>query len=235
MIGDADGRVNASADHTRLIASPTGGAQSPRAPPRNVHFMRGGGNQVPARECPGFAVRHVRFRDNIGERAQVLRRINLGREVGMYKRCRNILFLATLSCAVAVPAAGQTVASSHEPTITRGAAIPDFSGVWRHPSLPGFEPPASGPGPVVNKVRRRGPRQPGASNYDQLVGDYTNPILKPHAAAIVKKYGRALAQRHHLREPCQPVLARAHPFHLQALRFADAAGAASDHDDLQRR
>jgi hypothetical protein len=138
---------------------------------------------------PGFAVRHVRFRDNIGERAQVLRRINLGREVGMYKRCRNILFLATLSCAVAVPAAGQTVASSHEPTITRGAAIPDFSGVWRHPSLPGFEPPASGPGPVVNKVRRRGPRQPGASNYDQLVGDDTNPILKPHAAAIVKKYG----------------------------------------------
>lgn len=34
-------------------------------------------------------------------------------------------------------------------------AIPDFSGVlWSHPSFPGFEPPASGPGPVVNTVRR---------------------------------------------------------------------------------
>jgi hypothetical protein len=27
------------------------------------------------------------------------------------------------------------------------------------------------------------------SNYNQLVGDYTNPILKPWAAAVVKKYG----------------------------------------------
>ncbi len=27
------------------------------------------------------------------------------------------------------------------------------------------------------------------SNYDQLVGDYTNPILKPWAADVVKKYG----------------------------------------------
>ena len=27
------------------------------------------------------------------------------------------------------------------------------------------------------------------SNYDQLVGDYTNPILKPHTAEIVKKFG----------------------------------------------
>jgi hypothetical protein len=53
MIGDADDRVNASADHALLIASPTGGAQSPRAPPRNVHFMRGGDNQVRgSRACP---------------------------------------------------------------------------------------------------------------------------------------------------------------------------------------
>jgi hypothetical protein len=27
------------------------------------------------------------------------------------------------------------------------------------------------------------------SNYNELVGDYTNPILKPWAAAVVKKYG----------------------------------------------
>lgn len=66
-----------------------------------------------------------------------------------------------------------------------GMTIPDFSGVWRHPSLPGFEPPASGPGPVTNKVRRRD----GTSDWGHLVGDYSNPILKPQAAEIVKKYG----------------------------------------------
>src|ERR1700719_210643 len=105
---------------------------------------------------------------------------------------RGILLLVTLAGAAPSPASGQTVAPAVAATssATHGAAaIPDFSGVWRHPSLPGFEPPASGPGPVVNKVRRRGPRQPGASNYDQLVGDYTNPILKPESAAIVKKFG----------------------------------------------
>ena len=32
-------------------------------------------------------------------------------------------------------------------------------------------------------------RKNGVSNYDQLVGDYTNPILKPWAAEVVKKYG----------------------------------------------
>ena len=69
------------------------------------------------------------------------------------------------------------------------ASIPDFAGIWGNPYLYGIEPPQSGPGPVVNKVRRRGARQPGASNYDQLVGDYSNPILQPHAAAIVRKYG----------------------------------------------
>ncbi len=29
----------------------------------------------------------------------------------------------------------------------------------------------------------------GVSDYDQLVGDYTNPILQPWAAQVVKKFG----------------------------------------------
>jgi hypothetical protein len=67
--------------------------------------------------------------------------------------------------------------------------IPDFSGIWAHPSIPGFEPPASGPGPVVNKSRvARGP-QAGRSAVTQYVGDYTNPILKPEGAEVVKKHG----------------------------------------------
>jgi len=79
------------------------------------------------------------------------------------------------------------------------AAIPDFSGVWGNPYLYGIEPPPSGPGPVVNKSRRRqavdidGRRLPAAnaplvSSAIQLVGDYANPILNPAAAEVVKKH-----------------------------------------------
>ena len=64
------------------------------------------------------------------------------------------------------------------------AAIPDFSRFWRHQSLPGLEPLASGPTSLTNRSRRN-----GVSDYNQLVGDYTNPILKPEAAEVVKKFG----------------------------------------------
>ena len=64
------------------------------------------------------------------------------------------------------------------------ASLRANGGAWWHPSLPGFEPPSSGPGPVTNRSRRN-----GISNYDQLVGDYSNPILKPATAEIVKKFG----------------------------------------------
>jgi hypothetical protein len=95
--------------------------------------------------------------------------------------------LVTVAIAAATPAVGQTVAPAAGTTgsATQGAAsVPDFSGIWWHPSLPGFEPPASGPGPVTNRSRRD-----GISDYNQLVGDYTNPILKPQAAEVVKKHG----------------------------------------------
>ena len=67
------------------------------------------------------------------------------------------------------------------------AALNEFSGIWTHPSL-GFELPLSGPGPVVNKSRLK----TGASNFDQLVGDYTNPILKPEAAEVLKRHGEIM-------------------------------------------
>src|SRR5882672_11039736 len=107
----------------------------------------------------------------------------------MNLRPRGFLFLLALSAAVTVPAFGQLaplVAGS-----TQGAAsIPDFSGpdlsgLWVHPYFPGIEPPPSGPGPVYNRSRRAN----GAGNNQQFVGDYTNPILKPEAAAMVKKRG----------------------------------------------
>ena len=78
------------------------------------------------------------------------------------------------------------------------ARAPDFSGVWAHLTWPDFEPPVSGPGPVVNRSRgnnapvvasNNGTVTVGVSNPYELVGDYTNPILKPHAANVVKQHG----------------------------------------------
>jgi hypothetical protein len=100
---------------------------------------------------------------------------------------RNFVLLAALAAAAATPVFAQTAAPFGGPadSAAQGAAsVPDFSGIWWHPSLPGLEPPVSGPGPVTNRSRRN-----GVSNYDRLVGDYTNPILKPEAAKIVKEHG----------------------------------------------
>src|SRR5215467_857751 len=65
-------------------------------------------------------------------------------------------------------------------------AIPDFSGMWGR-NAPDFEPPTSGPGPVMNRSRLPN----GARNLDSLIGDYTNPILKPAAADRVKRNGES--------------------------------------------
>ena len=97
---------------------------------------------------------------------------------------RVFLLSVTLAAATATAAMAQTVTPAAGPAKSAAASIPDFSGIWRHGSLPWFEPPESGPAPVTNRSRRN-----GVSNYDQLVGDYTNPILKPWAAEVVKKFG----------------------------------------------
>jgi len=78
------------------------------------------------------------------------------------------LFVAAISSMIVLPALGQGLA----PT------IPDFSGLWAHPSV-GWENPVSGPGPVRHK--------PGASGSALLNGDDTNPVLKPGTAAIIRR------------------------------------------------
>src|ERR1700733_12903272 len=99
---------------------------------------------------------------------------------------RDFLLLGMLASAAVTPAVGQTATPAASPAAsTQAGGVPDFGGVWHHPALPWFEPLASGPRPVTNRSRTKG----GWSNYDQLVGDYTNPVLQPWAAAIVKKYG----------------------------------------------
>lgn len=57
-------------------------------------------------------------------------------------------------------------------------AIPDFSGVWGRTSVD-YEPPPSGPGPVMNKTR----------TFYMRIGDDANPILKPFAAEKVREAG----------------------------------------------
>ena len=101
---------------------------------------------------------------------------------------RNLLLLVTLA-ATASPAVGQqALPAAGQANIgpQSAASIPDFSGIWRHGSLPWLVPPASGPGPVTNRSRRQ---DNGVSDYGQLVGDYTNSILQPWAAEVVKKKG----------------------------------------------
>ena len=98
---------------------------------------------------------------------------------------RAFLFVVALATAAATPALAQTPAPSVVTSAAQNAAsIPDFSGIWAHPML-GFENPVSGPGPVRNTSRTPA----GASNFNSLVGDYSNPILQPWAAEVVKKFG----------------------------------------------
>jgi hypothetical protein len=109
-------------------------------------------------------------------------------------RSRNFLLMVPLIAAAAMPGFGQAAA----PT----TSIPDFSGWWIHPSIPGFEPLASGPTSLSNRSRRD-----GMNNILQLVGDYTNPILKPEAAATVKKLGEQSINHfgfHNPRNQCWP-------------------------------
>jgi len=96
----------------------------------------------------------------------------------MHKQ-RQVLLMMALAAAAATSALGQAVAPLAELTSSgtaTTASVPDFSGKWTHPYF-GLGPPLSGPGPVT--------RRPGRL----LVGDHTNPILKPEAAKAVKKHG----------------------------------------------
>ena len=114
----------------------------------------------------------------------------------MKRHCKFML-LTTMALFGCAPALGQTVAPAG-PTSSgtqNGASVPDFSGTWVRPYF-GVEPPLSGPGPVTNNLRCSKISQcapfegrDGVESYYGMVGDYTNPILKPQAADTVKKYG----------------------------------------------
>jgi hypothetical protein len=145
---------------------------------------------------------------------------------------RRIVFLAAaLAGAVAAPAWGQTAA----PTAGNPSSIPELAGVWAHPGL-GFGPPLSGPGPVRNKARLPS----GQSNFNLLVGDYTNPILKPEAAEVVKKMGELSLSGHVFPDPDNQCLQNPLPyifwnFSLRLLQLPDKVVLIYQHDDDYRQ
>jgi hypothetical protein len=112
-------------------------------------------------------------------------RRNHEREWSMNVQRRDFLLLVTLATAAATPALGQAAPAVSNSGAQSAASIPDFSGIWSHPYFPGIEPPASGPGPVTNRLRLPS----GQIDPDHLVGDYTNPVLKPAAAEAVRQHG----------------------------------------------
>jgi len=96
----------------------------------------------------------------------------------MSKRFRRVALGWVAAASVVLPSVGAENQSA--------AGIPDLSGTWRHGTLPWLVPPESGPGPVTNRSRRA---DNGQSNYSELVGDDSNPILLPWAAQVVKAKG----------------------------------------------
>ncbi len=83
-----------------------------------------------------------------------------------------VRFIAGLIGAVAL--AGPAMAQETE--------IPDFVGLWQraeNASGRTYQQPATGPGPIEDF--------PEAGAF--RIGDYNNPILRPHAAEAVKEFG----------------------------------------------
>src|SRR5438874_6417399 len=120
----------------------------------------------------------------------------------MNMRRGNFLLSASLAAIAATPSLGRDAAPAVGAASTatqRAASVPDFSRLWANSLGPGFSPPASGPGPVLNKARARAaldifgkPLNPATAPIvavgGRRVGDDTAPILQPWAAQVVKQH-----------------------------------------------
>jgi hypothetical protein len=121
------------------------------------------------------------------------------------------------------------------PAHAQGNAIPDFSGLWGRDSL-NLESPLSGPGPVVNMSHQAD----GTMDMNKLVGDYTNPILKPEAAAILKRrgelslMGQSVPNAHEQCRPEPPPFIFAVQFAFEMLQQKDEVTILYSHDNKVR-
>ena len=90
------------------------------------------------------------------------------------------------------------------------ASPPDFAGLWARMTF-GVEAPPSGAAPLANLMHRAD----GASDGTKLVGDYTNPILKPAAAAVVKRQGEISMTGNAFPDPSNQCAPQSPPFILR--------------------
>jgi len=111
-----------------------------------------------------------------------------------------------------------------------GSPIPDLSG-QRGRDMLFFEPPPSGPGPVINSVRKPDGtmlvQDPCCTLVQRWLGDHTNPILKSEAAEAVKKFselalsGTVAPDLHNTCWPEPPPYVMALHFGVQILQRKD--------------
>jgi hypothetical protein len=87
------------------------------------------------------------------------------------------------------------------------AAVPDLSGAWSRLTF-GFEPPASGPGPIGRY-----------NNQSNAGGNFNNPILKPEAAAVVKQRSEMLRSGVDYPNPSLNCLPMVSPYILRVQEF----------------
>ena len=142
------------------------------------------------------------------------------------------MFAQRVLLAVLAAAAIASVSAATE----TAAPIPDFSGLWGRNAFD-FEPAPAGPKPVDNLVRLKN----GAGNASMLVGDYNNPLLKPEAAAIVKRRGELALAGASVPDPSNQCATFAPPFTfsmelgVQLLQAKDHVTFLYNQDDQVRR
>jgi hypothetical protein len=120
--------------------------------------------------------------------------------------------------------------ASPAPAAETASGIPGLLGQWGRDML-FFEPPPSGRGPVVRADRKAdgtvAVHDPCCTIVPQWLGDHTNPILKPEAAAAVKKLGdlslngTVTADAHNTCWPEPPPYAMGLHFGVQILQLGD--------------
>ena len=145
---------------------------------------------------------------------------------GMSRARYQELRVGLLICAVVLPG-----------TFAAGAdGVPDFSGRWGRNAF-NFEPLPGQPLPVDNVKRTA----TGQQDNNQLVGDHKNPILKPHAAEIVRQKGEisitgnAFPDPSNQCYPYQPPFALSMQLGVEILQEKDQITFLYNQDDQVRR
>jgi hypothetical protein len=110
------------------------------------------------------------------------------------------------------------------------STVPDLAGQWGR-DMQFFEPPPSGPGPVIRAERKADgtivAQDPCCAISPRWLGDHKNPILKPEAAEAVRKFselafrGSVVPDLHNMCWPEPPPYVMGLHFGMQILQPKD--------------